>query len=184
MSEIFSEVNMRRILEEYIPDGETLLAGIHAISKEAMATGAFGKCVCMEDRLVPDENGGIIVLTKKKYATCDIYVGITQFSLIIAECERNQHLYEFDDKPDVREADIQEVTSEIFLADIGTCYPLADIQSCRIKKGWMGSVNCFLTMKNGSYFKLVLPKLGGVGGGMPHHAEYREAIIARLGGNL
>jgi len=38
-------------------------------------------------------------------------------------------------------------------------------------------------MKNGSYFKLMFPKLDGLGGGMPHHTEYCEAIIARLGGS-
>ena len=52
----------------------------------------------------------------------------------------------------------------------------------RDKKGMEGSVKCHITMKNGSYFKLLLPKLGGLGGGMPHHAEYLQAIIARLGG--
>lgn len=36
-------------------------------------------------------------------------------------------------------------------------------------------------MNNGSYFKLMFPKPGGLGGGMPHHTEYREAIIARPG---
>lgn len=45
----------------------------------------------------------------------------------------------------------------------------------------MGSVKCFLTMKNGSYFKLMFPKLGGLGGGMPNHAKYRDMIIERLG---
>ncbi len=61
-----------------------------------------------------------------------------------------------------------------------TVFPLADIQSCQIKNGWMGSVKCAVTMKNGSHCKLLLPKLGGLGGGMPHHAEYRAAILARL----
>ena len=28
----------------------------------------------------------------------------------------------------------------------------------------------------------LLPLAGGLGGGMSHHAEYRQAIIARLGG--
>ena len=46
----------------------------------------------------------------------------------------------------------------------------------------MGSVKCFIRMKNESYFKLMFPKLGGLKGGMPHHTAYREAIIARLGG--
>lgn len=182
MSDIFDEVSMKYVLEKYIPEGETLLAGIHAISKETSVTGVFGKCTRTESKLIPDENGGIMMLKKKKYSAYDIYCGITQSFLVITECETSKFLYEFEDKPDAEIADVQEVTSDIAFADIGTCFPLADIQSRKIKKGWMGSVKCFLTMKNGSYFKLIFPKLGGVGGGMPNHAEYREKIIARLGG--
>ena len=182
MSEIFDEGNMRRVLGEHIPEGEVLEAGIHGISQETRIKGIFGKCIYMEDKLIPDEKGRIITLDKKKCSSYDVYIGITRNVLVIAGCERNSYLYELDDAPDGSENDMQKITSEVLLADIGTCYPLTDIQSCQFKKGWMGSVKCFLTMKNGSSFKLVLPKLGGVGGGMPHHAEYREAIIKRLGG--
>lgn len=92
MSGIFHETNMRRALGEHIPGGETLLAGIHAVSKETNVIGVFRKCIHMQDRLIPDAS----------------------------------------------EADIQEVISDIFLADIGTCFLLADIQSCEIKKaGWV-----------------------------------------------
>ena len=62
MSEIFDEANMRQSLEKYIPEGETLQAGIHAIAKETKVTGIYGKCIRKEDSLVPDENGGIIAL--------------------------------------------------------------------------------------------------------------------------
>lgn len=182
MADIFNEANMRETLEEYIPAGEELLAGIHAIAKETMVTGVFGKCIRTEDSLIPDENGGTVALKKRKYSTHDIYFGITQSSFLIVGCESHSYLYQFKDDLMVREEDIQELTSELSFDDIGTCYPLTDIQKCQIKKGWMGSVKCHITMKNGSYFKLLLPKLGGLGGGMPHHAEYRQAIIARLGG--
>ena len=181
MSEIFDETNMRRVLGEYIPSGETLLAGIHAISHETKIIGVFGKCVLTENGLIPAENGGVIVVNKEKNSTYDLYIGITQYSLVVAPCERSSYYYRFDDGPDVREENIRMVTSDILLADIGNCFRLADIGNCVIKKGWMGSVKCSLTMKNGSCFKLRFPKLGGLGGGMPHHTEYREAIIARLG---
>lgn len=181
-ADIFDEANMRRILEKYIPNGETLLAGIHAVSKETSVTGVYGKCVRTANRFIPDENGGTISLNKKKYSAYDIYLGITQYSLVVAECQKNSYYYQFDDGPNVSEADIQEVTADILFDDIGTCFLLADIQSCEIKNGMMGSVNCFIQMKNGSYFKLMLPKLGGLGGDMPHHTEYRQTIIARLGG--
>lgn len=182
-SEIFDETNMRRALEKYIPDGEILLAGIHAAAEETAVTCVFGGCLCTEDRLIPHKDGGTVALSKKKYSGYDIYIGITQRFLVMADCGKYPYYYEFDKEPDVRETDIQEVTAEILLADIGKCFPLADIQSCDIKKGWMGSMKCFITMKNGSYFKLMFPKLGGLGGGMPHHTQYRDTIMARLSGS-
>lgn len=181
MSGIFDETNMRRILGKYISDTETLLAGIHAVSHETNIQEAFGKCSRVESGLIPDENGRTIVIHKQKYASYDIYIGITEYSFVIADCEKNSYLYEFDDSLDTAIQGIREVTSEIPFTDIGTCFAFEDIGSCEIKKGWMGSVKCFLNMKNGSYFKLMLPKLGGLGGGMPHHAEYRDMIIERLG---
>lgn len=180
MSEIFDEGNMRRVLGQYIPAGESLTAGIHAVAQETCVRAVFGKCVRTENGLIPDADGGIVALEKKKYATYDIYLGITQSSLVMAECEQNSYYYQFEDGTDAGAADVREVDAEILFSDIGTCFPLADIQSCKIKKGWMGSVKCFITMKNGSCLKLLLPKLGGLGGGMPRHGEYREAIIARL----
>ena len=183
MSEIFNEANMRQALGKYIPDGETLEAGIHALSKETKIRGVFGKCVYTEKGLLPDANGRSILVEKEKSSTYDIYLGITQSSLLIVECEKSLYYYNFDDAPEGNGADVGEVTSAIPFEDMGTCFPLSEIQSCELGKGWMGSVKCSVKMKNKSSFKLLLPKLGGVGGGMPHHAEYREAIIARLGGN-
>ncbi len=177
MSEIFSEVNMTQTLNRYIPNGETLLAGIHAVSKYTDITAVFGKCALSKDKLVPDADGGTVVLRKKKHSPYDIYIGITQSFLIIADCEKNFYNYKSDDKPNVNEANISPVTEDIPLSDIGTCFPLSDIQSCQIKKGLVGSVNCALTMKGGSSFKLILPKLGGLGNAMPNHAKYREAVI-------
>lgn len=182
MSGIFDETNMRQALGKYIPNGETLLAGIHAIAKETEVNSIFGGCVRTEDRLLANPNGGIVALSKKKYSTYDIYFGITQSSLVMADCEKNDYLYQFDDEPNTKGAKIRQMTSDIFLSDIGKCFLLTDILSCQLKKGWMGSVKCFIKMENGSYFKLMFPKLGGLGGGMPHHAEYRDAIIMRLGG--
>ena len=62
MSEIFNEANMQQALEKYIPNGESLLAGIHALSHETDIKCLLGKCVYSEDRLIPDENGYIISL--------------------------------------------------------------------------------------------------------------------------
>lgn len=179
-SDVFNEANMRHNLAKYIPDGELLLAGIHAMANGSEVNCAFSGCVRMEDRLHPDKDGGIVALMKKKVNSRSIYIGITQNYLVMTDCGVTPYYYQFDDKPNVRETDLQEVTDDILLADIGRCFPLADIQSSDIKNGWLGSVKCRITMKNGSYFKLMFPKLGGLGDGMPHHAQYRDAIIARL----
>lgn len=64
MPDIFDEMNMRQALDAHIPN-ETLLAGIHAISKEIDIKGTFGRCILAEDRLIPNPNGRIISLTKK-----------------------------------------------------------------------------------------------------------------------
>lgn len=179
---IFSETNMRQVLEKYIPEGETLLAGIHALSKETVIKAVFGNCVRTGNSLVSNENGGVIV-HKEKHAVYDVYLGITHDSLLITECERNRWFYRFDDVPGLSGENVPGVTSEILFTDIGKCFPLADIAHCEIKKGWMGSLKCFITMKGGSHFKLLLPKFSGLGDGMPHHAEYRETIVTRLGGS-
>ncbi len=180
MSGIFDESVMRETLGQYIPYGETLLAGIHAVSRETVIKAAFTKCVRAENSLLPDENGGTVALRKKKYGIYDLYIGITQSSLLIAACEQGQYLYQFDKSTAENAVNARELTSPISLDEIGTCFPLTEIQSCEMKKSWMGSVKCSLTMKNGSSFKLILPKLGGLGGGMPNHAAYREKIIERL----
>lgn len=184
-SRTLDETNMRRALEKYIPNGETLLAGIHAVAVETAVSYVFGECLCLEDRLIPHPSGGTYVLNKKKYEDHSVYIGITSHFLVITDCGKESYYYQWDEiekESDICERNIHKVTEEILLADIGTCFSLEDIQSCDIRSGWLGSKKCHITMKSGSYLKLMLPKLGGLGGGMPHHAEYRNTIMARLSG--
>lgn len=178
------ETNMRRALEKYIPDGETLLAGIHAVAIETAVNYVFGECLCMENRLIPHPGGGTYVLNKKKYEDHSVYIGITPHFLVMTDCGKESYYYQLDKigtGSDVRETDVHNVTEELLLSEIGKCFSLEDIQDCDIQPGWLGSMKCRITMKNGSYLKLMFPKLGGLGGGMPHHTEYRDAIMARLG---
>lgn len=175
---VFDEKTMMQSLGKYIPDRETLIAGIHGVGLETKVKQVFGKCICIEDKLIPSERGTTLEVIKSKYSTFDVYVGITQNYLILSECEVYKHYYEFNDNPDLGDAAVEEIDACIPLEDIGTCFPFAEIQSCVIKNAWMGAVNCSITMKNGTILKLLLPKEGGLG--MPHHAEYREAIIRHL----
>lgn len=175
---ILDEKNMRQSLEKYLPDGETLAAGIHGVGIQTEIKQVFGKCIYDGERLVPDENGNTLQVTKSKVSKFDVYVGITKHYLILSECEKYKHLYEFNDVPNFKEASVQKIDTCILPEDIGTCFPLSEIRNCEIKNAWMGAVNCSITMKNGSFIKLMLPKNGGPA--MPHHTEYREKVIACL----
>ena len=180
MCDIFSEVNMLQVLNAHLPAGETIQAGIHGIGLKMEVIETFEKCVQFDDFLVADEQGSILQVHKSKDAGFDAYIGVTEHCLLVCECDLCKHYYEFETLSDAPAEHIRPLTPSISLKDIGICFPLADIKSCDVKKVWMGAVNCSITFKNGSFLKLQLPKRGGLGGGMPHHAEYRDAIIARL----
>lgn len=116
-------------------------------------------------------HGITLQVNKKKTSMFDVYIGITENCLIVVECEERTYLSERYNIKDKRSTVAE---------DIGTCFLFEDIQSCEIKKGIMGAVNCSITFKDGGFLKLQLPKRAGLGGGMSHHTEYREKIIARL----
>lgn len=174
---------MRQALSKYIPNGEILMAGIYATVQESKINAVFKKYRCIEGKLIPDENAGILSLVKGKYAEYSVYLGITQSDLLIVECNKNKYYYyEYSNETDIQNMDIQALSTELNWEDIGIRFSLEDVQSCDVKKGRMGSVLCTLTMKNGTYFKLSLPESAAPNADMPHHTEHREAILTRLGG--
>ncbi len=142
-----------------------------AIFDEGHMMQVLGRCVPEGESISAGIHGVTLQVNKKKTSRFDVYIGITAHDLIVVECEERQYLNEFYHIPDLRKTVAE---------DAGTCFPLTEIQSCEIQKGIMGAVNCSITLKNGNFLKLQLPRLGGLGGGMPHHAEYREKIIACL----
>ena len=85
-NKLCNEVNMRQALSKYIPNGEILMAGIYATVQESKINAVFKKCCCIEGKLIPDENAGILSLVKGKYAEYSVYLGITQSDLLIVEC--------------------------------------------------------------------------------------------------
>lgn len=175
---ILDENVMRQMLGKYLPEGETLMAGVYGLGTQEEIKQVFGKCIYDGERLIPDENGTALQVSKSKFAKFGVYIGITEHYLLLAECEKYKHLYEFNDVPNPDESAVQDLDTCISLEEIGTCFPLSEIQGCEIKNAWMGAVSCSITMKNGSLIKLTLQKSGGPA--MPHHAEYREKIMACL----
>ena len=65
MAGIFDEANMRQVLGACIPEGENLAAGIHGITLQ---------------------------VNQKKTSYFDVYVGVTEHFLLVAECEERKYL--------------------------------------------------------------------------------------------
>lgn len=175
---ILDEENMRRALEKYLPVGETLTAGIHGVGIQTEIRQVFGKCILLEDMLIPNQSAGALEVKKCKYSSHDVYIGISQHYLLLSECGTYKHLYEFNDVSDQESAAVESIGEPVPIQDIGCCFPLTEIEKCDIKGTRMGAYSCSITMKNGCFLKLMLPKTGGPG--MPHHDDYRKALVAQL----
>ena len=131
----------------------------------------FKSCMPEGETVYAGVHGITLQINEKKTSRFDVYIGITEQYLIVVECEERKYLNKFYHIPDIRKTVAE---------DVGTCFPMAAIQRCAVENAIMGAINCSITLKDGSFLKLQLPKRGGLGGGMPHHAQYREAIVARL----
>lgn len=180
MSEIFDANRMKDRLGKYIPEGETLVAGIHCVNKELHIFRYYQNSVPHEDRVfkLEDVEPKILQVSKSKYSTDDLYIGITQNYFVFTTCLDRKFYYEFDY---VKEApELEHIGEFVYFRDIGHCFRLSDIVKCEFKNGIFGAVKCNLEFKDKSTFKLLLPKKAGLGSGMPDHAQYREKIIACL----
>lgn len=167
--------NMQKAFHAYLPDGETITAGIYAVGKSSEFNQTFGKCFLEDDLLLPGENGTTIAVKKVKRSTYDVYIGITQHHLLVAECEKNKHLYDISD---LGNCDAPKLENKLAIQDIGICFPLTDVEKIEVKKGIIGSFKCSISLKNKSFLKIMIPRSAGYG--MPCHNEYSKAIIEQL----
>lgn len=177
---VFDEKRMFEALNPLLPDGETFSAAIYAAGKEMRVKYLFRNCSIDDDLLIPDDSSPLIEITKGKLSVFDAYIGISQRYLILEECEENKHFYEFDEAPSADAADADSLTEKLLLRDLKFIFPLEDIVGCDVKNGMMGSVKLTVKMKNGSILKLMIPKRGGLGGGLPNQEQNRQKIIDRL----
>ncbi len=175
---VFDVNNMNERLNEYLPQDETIIASVSAISKERKIKAAFDKCVLLDRFIAPSPDGETIYLSKEKHCTCDIYFGITENCFIVVDALPVKYAYFYGDR---NFAEPEKLDEPIHDGDIGKVFSFEDIDSVKIKKGMFGAVNVNIMMKNQSSFKLMFPKKAGMTGkAMPNHAEYREKILARL----
>ena len=183
MAGIFDEKRMNEFLGKYIPDGEKLIAGVHAVGKEIQIRQCFSYVTALDENTFvrSEEDPSCIYDIKRiKYATHDIYFGITEYYLVFNECDPCKHAYEINEGK-LGEFEPFEVTAPVKIREFGYAQALKDITGIQIKKGLLGQIKCNIQLKNGSYFKVEIPKRAGVGGnGMPNHTKYTDMIIERL----
>jgi len=181
MAGIFDDGNLRAVLERYLPQGETLTAGVHCVGLEVRLQERFCGAVVIDGTVAPLEGEDVppILFTKSKDTWFDAYLGLSEHHLLFAPCEDESWHYQVEKLDDPAD-DLTHIDCPIPFDAIGTCFSLTEVTGFEQKKSIMGSINCRITLRDGSCLKLMLPKRGGVGGGMPHHAQYRDAIITRL----
>lgn len=166
------ERKMRESLSRYLPQGETLIAGVCALGKKTEFIQVFGKCMLDDDKLIPSENGAAISVKKCKYAQYELYIGISQHHLLITDAEPCKHMYEFEE---LGNQDVEGIDRTISLRDIGTCFELTQIERCETKKGLYGETACTITFKNKSLIQIMIPKSAGYA--MEHHEKYCQTLI-------
>lgn len=170
---ISEERKIMQSLEKHLPEREILTAGVSGSALEVRILTIFKNCIYDGEKIIPSENGEMLRVDKSKVVSFGVYIGITPNYLIFVQQEVNNWYYDIDKIQNADEITAIDVSDCIMLKDIGVCFPIAEIQSCVIKKVWMGAVRCTVTMKNGSFLKFQLPKIDG----LPHYEEYRNAIL-------
>lgn len=183
MSACFDVNNMNTVLELFCPEGEKVIAAVYGVGKSTEIIQYFGGCEQTADTLVPADTNNILKVFKKKVCTYDLYIGYTERSLIVSECDMStKYYYEFDNITDPVITGVKKLEKEIKHKSIGKTFPLDSIKKFEIKNGWFGSVNCVLKLNNGSFFKFMLAKRAGAACQMPDqdHMKNREKIIELL----
>lgn len=170
---ISEERKIMQSLEKHLPEREILTAGVSGSALEVRISTIFKGCIYDGEKIIPSENDEMLRVNKSKVVSFGVYVGITPNYLIFVQQEENKWYYDIDKVRNADEKTAIEVSDCILLKDMGVCFPIAEIQSCVMKKIWMGAVRCTVTMKNGSFLKFQLPKIDG----LPHYEEYRKAIL-------
>ncbi len=182
MSVCFDVDNMNTVMEAFCPDGENVIAAVYGVGRSTEIIQYFGGCERKVTVLVPADNNIILKVTKKKVCAYDLYIGITEKSLIISECDTSTttYYYSFDAITDPIFTGIKKLEKEIPYKSIGKAFPLNSIKKFEIKDGLFGSVKCVLTLDNGTFFKFMMAKRAGLGNLMPDHLTNRNKIIEVL----
>jgi len=182
MPDFFNEDVMNSKLSVFIPEGEHLIAGVKAIGDTMEVRQVFSYVTVQdEDTLCRSELQPDFMydMQRCKYASHDIYIGITENYIVFKECDLYKHAY-FANEAKPGEFEPMEVIDTVKLRDFGHAQENKNVIFVKVKKGLFGQYKCQVKFSNGSNFQFTIPKKAGVGNGMLHHAENRDKIIEKL----
>ncbi len=181
MSACFDVDNMDTVMGTFCPEGENVIAAVYGVGKSTEIIQYFGGCERRVTALVPADNNTMLKVTKTKVCVYDLYIGITEKSLIISECDASTtYYYQFETVTDPVFTGIKKLEKEIPYKCIGKVFPLDSVKRFEIKNGVFGSVKCVLKLNNGTFFKFMMAKRAGLGNQMPNHLTNRNKIIEVL----
>ena len=181
MSGFFDVEKMNNVLGTFCPEDESIIAAVYGVGKATDIIQYFSGCEESTNGIVPADKDNVIKVLKRKVCNYDLYIGYTEKSLIISECDMStKYFYDIEHIVDPAFSGMNKLEKEITYKAIGKVLPLESIQKLEIKKGMFGSMNLVLKMNNGTFFKFMLAKRAGVGGQMPDHIENRDKIIEVL----
>lgn len=181
MSVCFDVNNMNKIMGMFCPEGEKVLGAVYGVGKATEIVQYFGGCESKGNMLVPADTNNLLKVLKKKVCTYDLYIGYTEKSLIISECDMaTTYFYDIEEITTPALTGVIKLDKEVTHKSIGKTFPLESIREFKIKNGLFGSLNCVLKLDNGTFFKFMLAKRAGIGGQMPEHMKNRDKIIEIL----
>ena len=85
---VISKENMMEVLGKYLPEGETILAGVHGICSEARMRQIVGGCVNTGIWFEPSENGKTYLVEMRKCCKFDLYLAVTENHLLVSHAIR------------------------------------------------------------------------------------------------
>ena len=179
----YGERQMRQMLEKYVPEGETLLAGVHGYGEKVeMYRTVYGSCSWGDDDVCPQKRDGAYHAKVAKYAGYEVYIAMTEQHYIFSACEFGEkYYYEVDDIPLPEGVTPEERESHVDLRETGIGYVFGqeDIESCGISRN-KKVTDCEIKLKDGTYFHLQFLNRDIAPEASPHYLEYRDAVLECL----
>lgn len=180
----YGEKQMRQMLEQYVPEGESLIAGVHGYGMKTIIHQVIYGAYTVDGMTFPAKDGAAYLVTKEKHAGYEVYLAMTERHYIFSACERGLKYYSGMEEIELPQGVTpQQRQSLVNIQDIGIGYIFSqeDIESCVTNADSGGKyTDCAIKLKGGVYFEIRFLKKNVAPESAPHYLEYRDMILKCL----